>query len=177
MTDSEYEKLRDRVIQKYKVLYKDSVAMDACEIDKQTRIRLFDDPVYIAKTKAIKANLFANQLSYIDSVLAGVYQGEKLTGQSSTVLKAVEMKQKMLLEDLNIIKDDSNAVNVTFMEMDRAAFEALDTTTVSEGSNNSTELGADFGAADDDSSSFEARMKAQVQEKMKELEEENGDNS
>ena len=175
MTDKEYEDLRDKVISKFKVLYKDSVAMDACEVDKQTRIRLFEDPYYISKTKAIKANLFASQLSYIDNVLAGMYQGEKPTDQSNTILKAIEMKQKMLLEDLNVIKDDSNAVNITFMEMDKANFEALDTTTINEGSNNSMELGADFGVADDDNNSFESRMKAEVQKKMEGLD--SGNNS
>jgi len=175
MTESEYEKLRDNVISKYKVLYKDSVAMDACEVDKQTRIRLFEDPYYISKTKAIKANLFASQLGYIDNVLAGAYQGEKPGDQSNTILKAIEMKQRMLLEDLNVIKDDSNAVNITFMEMTKETFEALDTTQVVEGSNSSTELGADFGVADDDNNSFESRMKAEVQKKMEGLE--NGDNS
>ena len=85
-------------------------------------------------------------------------------------LKALEMKQKLLLEDLNVVKDDSNAVNVTFMSMNKEDFESLDVVEINEGSNNSTELGADFGVADDDNNSFEARMKAEVQKKMENLE-------
>lgn len=169
MEQKEYERLRDKVISKYKILYKDSLAMDACEVPKETRIRLFEDEVYLAKTKAIKATLFEGQLNILNGILAGVY-AEEGKDNSATLLKALEMKQKLLLEDLNVVKDDSNAVNVTFMSMSKEDFESLDVVEINEGSNNSTELGADFGVADDDNNSFEARMKAEVQKKMENLE-------
>lgn len=169
MEQKEYERLRDKVISKYKILYKDSLAMDACEVPKETRIRLFEDEIYLAKTKAIKATLFEGQLNILNGILAGVY-AEEGKDNSATLLKALEMKQKLLLEDLNVVKDDSNAVNVTFMSMNKEDFESLDVVEINEGSNNSTELGADFGVADDDNNSFEARMKAEVQKKMENLE-------
>ena len=169
MEQKEYEELRDKVISKYKILYKDSLAMDACEVPKEIRIRLFEDEVYLAKTKAIKATLFEGQLNILNGILAGVY-AEEGKDNSATLLKALEMKQKLLLEDLNVVKDDSNAVNVTFMSMNKEDFESLDVVEINEGSNNSTELGADFGVADDDNNSFEARMKAEVQKKMENLE-------
>ena len=169
MEQKEYERLRDKVISKYKILYKDSLAMDACEVPKETRIRLFEDEIYLAKTKAIKATLFEGQLNILNGILAGVY-AEEGKDNSATLLKALEMKQKLLLEDLNVVKDDSNAVNVTFMSMNKEDFESLDVVEINEGSNNSTELGADFSVADDDNNSFEARMKAEVQKKMENLE-------
>lgn len=169
MEQKEYESLRDKVISKYKILYKDSLAMDACEVPKEIRIRLFEDEIYLAKTKAIKATLFEGQLNILNGILAGVY-AEEGKDNSATLLKALEMKQKLLLEDLNVVKDDSNAVNVTFMSMNKEDFESLDVVEINEGSNNSTELGADFGVADDDNNSFEARMKAEVQKKMENLE-------
>lgn len=172
MEQKEYEELRSKVISKYKILYKDSLAMDACMVPKDVRIRLFTDEEYILQTKAIKALLFANQLEYIDSVLAGSY-AEEGKDNSATILKAIEMRQKILLEDLNVTKDDSNAVNVTFMEMVKEDFEALETVEINQGSNNSTELGADFGVADKDNASFESRMKADVERKLEELEDDN----
>lgn len=171
MEQKDYEELRDKVISKYKILYKDSLAMDSCEVPKEIRIRLFEDEVYLAKTKAIKATLFEGQLNILNGILAGVY-AEEGKDNSATLLKALEMKQKLLLEDLNVVKDDSNAVNVTFMSMNKEDFESLDVVEINEGSNNSTELGADFGVADDDNNSFEARMKAEVQKKMENLEKE-----
>ena len=170
LTQEEYEELRDRVISKFKVLYKDALAMDMCEVPKDIRIRLLDDPLYLSKTKALRAGLFAQQLETLDAVLAGSYaNSEKPTDQSGTVLKALEMKQKLLLEDLNITKDDSNALNVAFTAMSREDFEALETVEINEGGN-STELGADFGTSDD-TDSFEARLKKDVKERMKQAEE------
>lgn len=169
LTQEEYEELRDRVISKFKILYKDALAMDMCEVPKDIRIRLLDDPLYLSKTKALRAGLFAQQLETLDAVLAGSYaNSEKPTDQSGTVLKALEMKQKLLLEDLNITKDDSNALNVAFTAMSREDFEALSTVEVHQGGN-STELGADFGVSED-TDSFEARMKAQTKAKLKDLE-------
>lgn len=169
LTEQEYVELRDKCVAKYRILYKDALVFDACEVPKDLRIRLLDDAVYISKTKAIRAELFAQQLETLDEVLGGVYSNPEKPGDTSgTILKALEMKQKLLLEDLNIIKDDSNALNVTFVGMTREDFEALETVEINEGGN-STELGADF-VASDDNDSFEARMKADLQERLKEKE-------
>ena len=164
--DGSYEQLRNKCVKTYGKLYKDSLVFDICKVDKQTRIRLQQDPVYIAETKALKAGLFLNQLDILDNVLAGTYaNSEKPTDTSATVLKALEMKNKLLLEDLNVNKDESNALNVTFVSMDKADFEAMETVEVNEGSN-SEELGADF-IGEGDSDSFEARMKADLSERLK----------
>jgi hypothetical protein len=77
------------------------------------------------------------------------------------------MKQKLLLEDLNITKDDSNALNVAFTAMSKEDFEALSTVEINQGGN-STELGADFGVSDD-TDSFEARLKADAKQRLKDL--------
>ena len=166
LTQEEYEKLRNDVIQKYKIVYKDSVAMDACKVPKDIRIRMLDDTEYIAETKAIKAFLFIDQLSELDNVITGSYDNsEKGSDRSATVLKCLELK--LLLEDLNVTKDDSNALNVAFTAMSREDFEALATVEVHQGGN-STELGADFGVSDD-TDSFEARLKADAKQRLKEL--------
>ena len=165
-----YEELREEVIKQYKILYKDALAMDICEVPKDVRIRMLDDPYYISKTKAIKAGLFKEQLETLDNVLAENYNhSDKPTDVSGTILKALEMKQKLLLEDLNVTKDESNALNVTFVAMSKEDFEALDTVEVNKGGN-SREIGADFGVSEDNDS-FEARLKADVKQRLKELEE------
>lgn len=172
MADKEltYEQLRDNVIKQFKILYKDALAMDICEVPKDIRLRLLEDPYYISKTKAIKAGLFVQQLETLDAVLAGSYSNsDKPTDTSGTILKALEMKQKLLLEDLNVTKDESNALNVAFISMTKEDFEALETVEVQQGGN-SKELGADFGLSDD-TDSFEARLKADAKQRLKELEE------
>ena len=170
MADKTYEELRDEVIKKFKILYKESLAMDMCEVPKDVRIRMLEDPYFITKTKAIKAGLFVQQLDILDNVLAGNYNNsEKPTDSSATVLKALELKQKLLLEDLNVTKDESNALNVAYIAMSREDFEALDTVEVNEGGN-SRELSADFGV-NDDTDSFEARLKADAKQRLKAKEE------
>ncbi len=177
MAEKSYEELRAEVIQQYRIIYKDSLAMDICKVPKDVRIRMLEDPEYIAETKAIKAGLFVDQLNTLDKVLAETYNhSEKGTDMSGTVLKALEMKQKLLLEDINITKDESNALNVAFVAMSREDFESLETVEVNHGGN-SREIGADFGVSDD-TDSFEARLKADAKQRLKEKEEkENGNAS
>ena len=164
-----YEELRESVIEKFRIVFKDSVAMDACKVPKDIRIRMLDDPEYIAETKAIKAHLFIDQLEELDKIVVGTYDNsEKGSDRSATVLRCLELKQKLLLEDLNVTKDESNALNVSFIAMTKEDFEALSTVEVNQGGN-SKELGADFGVSED-TDSFEARLKADAKQRLKELE-------
>lgn len=168
MAEKTYEELRSDVIDKFKIVYKDSVAMDACKVPKDLRLRMIDDPVYISETKAIKAYLFIDQLEELSNVIAGTYDNsEKGSDRSATVLRCLELKQKLLLEDLNVNKDESNALNVSFIAMTKEDFEALDSVEVNKGGN-SRELSADFGVSDD-TDSFEARLKADAKQRLKEL--------
>lgn len=166
-----YEELRNEVIKKFGIVFKDSVAMDACKVPKDIRIRMLEDPEYILETKALRANLFVEQLDELDNVISGTYDNsEKGSDRSATVLRCLELKQKLLLEDLNINKDESNALNVSFIAMSKEDFEALETVEVNKGGN-SRELSADFGVSED-TDSFEARLKADAKERLKKLEEE-----
>lgn len=171
---SDYINLRNEVIKKFKIVYKDSVAMDACKVPKDVRIRMLEDLEYIAETKAIKAYLFINQLEELDNVITGNYDNsEKGSDRSATVLRCLELKQKLLLEDLNVTKDESNALNVSFIAMSREDFEALDSIEINQGGN-SRELSADFGV-NDETDSFEARLKADAKQRLKELEDKKGE--
>ncbi len=168
MAEQTYEELRSNVIDKFKIVYKDAVAMDACKVPKDVRIRMLEDPEYIAETKAIKAHLFIDQLEELDKIVVGTYDNsEKGSDRSATVLRCLELKQKLLLEDLNVTKDESNALNVAFISMTKEDFEALDSVEVNHGGN-SRELSADFGV-NDDTDSFEARLKADAKQRLKEL--------
>lgn len=168
MAEKTYEELRSDVIDKFRIVYKDSVAMDACKVPKDVRIRMLEDPEYIAETKAIKAHLFIDQLEELSNIIAGTYDNsEKGSDRSATVLRCLELKQKLLLEDLNVNKDESNALNIAFIAMSREDFEALDTVEVNHGGN-SREIGNDFGV-NDDTDSFEARLKRDAQERLKDL--------
>lgn len=163
---SSYEELRKKCIATFAQLYKDSLVFDACKVDKTVRIRLQGDPVYVRETKAIKARLFSDQLDILDNVISGMYSGDKAGDQSSVVLKAMEMKTKLLLDDLDVNRDDSAALNVTFVGMTKEDFSSCPTVEVVEGASDA-KLGADFGDTGDNDS-FEGRMKADIKKRMEE---------
>lgn len=171
MTREEYERLRDKCITTYKTVYKDSLAFDINEVAKEVRLRLLEDEVYLMKTKAIRATLFASQLSILDDVVAENAILEDGKG-SAIILKALEMKNRLLLDDLSETKDESNALNVAFASMDAESFNELKTVEVVSGSNGGA-LGADFGVSEE-GDSFEARLKAEMKEKLDDLAEKEG---
>lgn len=160
----EYEEIRQKVINSYGVLYKDSLAFDINGVAKEVRLRLLDDPVYLQETRRIKAGLFAEQLGVLNDVLSGAYSPDPDKDTSATILKALEMKQKLLLEDLEVTKDESNALNVAFVGMDKESFESLPQVTVNAGSGDGT-LGEDFGR-EDAGDSFELQVKAETERRM-----------
>lgn len=164
MTEKEYEDLRSDVISKFKILYKDALAMDMCKVDKATRLRMLDDEVYQAETKAIKAGFFAENIKKINSVIAGQYF-EEGKDNSMAILKALDMRYKILLEDVGMTKDESTALNIAVSYLSKEDFERLSTVEVNAGSNNGNDLGASFGVTED-TDSFEARLKKEMKEKM-----------
>ncbi len=168
MEQKEYEALRTQCIDKFRLIPKDQIVFDACEVPKEIRIRLLDDEVYLSKTKAIRANQFIENIKILDKAIAGAFVGGKDTDQTGNVLKASELKNKILFDELNVNKDESNALNVTFTAMTKEDFQALETIEVNEGSN-VTELSADFGVSED-TDSFEARLKAETKKRLKDME-------
>ena len=167
--NKEYIELRNECIRKYKKLYKDSLVFDLCKVSKADRVRILEDPVYLTETKSLKASLFVEQIDKLDEVLAGVHS-EEGRDNSQTILKALDMKQKLLLEDIGINDDVKNALNIAFVAMSKEDFEKLDTVTVEEGNGN-TDLSSDFGMTSDVMSA-EEKAKQLLKKKMAEKKEE-----
>lgn len=132
-----YEDIRREAIKKYSSVYKDSLAFDMVMADKATRVRLLQDPIYINATKALKAFMYEEQLKEIKSLMVSA-RGEK--DSSATKIRAIEMKNKLLFQDLMVDADESNALNVTFTAMSREDFEKLDTVEIFYGSGSSVDL-------------------------------------
>ena len=170
MAKETYEEIREKAINAFKKVYKDKIAFDYVKVDEKMRLRLLQDPVDISETKAIKASLFIDQVDSLDDVIASANASDDGKDHSTTVLKAIEMKQKILLDDLNINQDESASMNITFIAMTKEEFENQETIEINEGSNDGTELSSSFGEEAGEMSA-EARMKQDVKEKMKEMKE------
>lgn len=164
----DYEKLKVKCIRDYGKFYKDELCFDYNKVSKKDRVKLLQDEDYIKETKKKRSELFATQLSVLDDVIKGRYAGEKETNMSSIVLKAVDMQRQLLFGDVVQENDESKALNVTFLDMSREDLENDEKIELNVGDENAT-LGSDFGMVADNES-FEGRLKAQIQEKLKQQE-------
>lgn len=131
METRSYEQIKFEALEAYKGIYKDSLAFDLAKVGKADRMKLLEDEEYLAETKSIKASLYAKQIKIINNVINLEYSDTEKGNNASEVLKALEMRDKLLFKDLNIEADESNALNVVMIEMDREAFEKMETVTVS----------------------------------------------
>ena len=131
----EYEILREACIASYRKVYKDSLAFDMNCVPKEKRLMLTEDQFYIAETKKIKAELYAKNIKVLQDVIDEAYSSES-KDPTANILRALEMRNKILFNDLMIDADDSNALNITMAALTREEMEKLDTVEVSlEGSN------------------------------------------
>jgi hypothetical protein len=124
--DKNYEDIRHTAILAYSKIFKDSLAFDIAEATKEQRVKLVEDPVYISSTKKLKAELYAKQLQILQQVIDGQHSDPD-KGNASEMLKAIEMRNKLLFNDLNIEADDSNMLNVCFLELKREDLEGMET--------------------------------------------------
>jgi hypothetical protein len=127
--EKSYDEYKQEAIDAFSQIYKDSLAFDLSGVPRDLRLKLLEDEEYISKTKQIKANLYASQLKIINSVIKGEHSDPE-KGDASEILKAIEMRNKLLFNDLNIDADESNAVNIVMMEMSRDDFMKMDTVEV-----------------------------------------------
>lgn len=125
----DYAALRDACIDSFKEVYKDSIAFDMNECSKEERTLLLQDPIYLAKTKAAKAKLYAKNLSIYQGVINGEYGDTDKALTPSDVMKAVEARNKILFNDLNIDADESNQINIITMYLSREEIEKMDIVT------------------------------------------------
>ena len=125
-----YEEMRDNAILCFAKIYKDSLACDMAEVPKEVRIRLLEDQVYLSATKKIKAEMYSKQLKLLQDVIDGQYSDPD-KGNANEILKALDMRNKILFDDLNVDADESNALNITMIAVTREDFLALPTVEVS----------------------------------------------
>lgn len=156
-----YEQKREEAILKFRGIYKDSIAFDRCRLDKATRTLLLQDEEYLTATRAMKADMYYEQITVIDAVIDDVRSDKD---NSATRLKALEMKQKLLFQDMMIDADESNALNITFTAMSREDFEKMDTIEIFKGKAVTEDLSS--MKAEGEELSPEERMKEKINEQM-----------
>ena len=163
MAEKEYSVLREEAIEAFGFIYKDTLAFDMVLADKSERTRLLQDNIYLSRTKAKRAYLYKEQLTEINKLIEGDFRSEK--DSSATKIRAIEMKNKLLFQDMMIDADESNALNVAFVSMTREDFESTDTIEVHSGSGESFVDLSDMRAEEDEETP-EEKLKRMVEEKQ-----------
>lgn len=160
---AKYEALREKAIEAFGYVYKDTLAFDMVLADKSERTRLLQDNIYLTQTKAVRASLYKEQLEEINKLIEGDFRSDK--DSSATKIRAIEMKNKLLFQDMMIDADESNALNVAFVSMTREDFESTDTIEVHFGEGSSFVDLSDM-RADEDEETPEEKIKRLVEEKQ-----------
>lgn len=124
-----YEELRDEAVLAYNKIYKDSLAFDMAEVPKELRIRLLEDEKYIMATKKIKAEMYAKQLKVLQDVINGEHSDPEKSN-ANEIIRALDLRNKLLFDDLNVDADESNALNIVMVAMTREDFDKIQTVEV-----------------------------------------------
>ena len=131
-----YIQLREACISTYKSVFKDSIAFDINEVPKEMRVILLADSEYLSKTKAAKGLFFKKQLDALQGVIDDDYGQEDKPTSPGDIMKAIDMRNKILFSDMNIDADESNSLNITMQMYTREEMEKMETVTAfTQGSN------------------------------------------
>ena len=116
-----YEEIREICVSAFKTVGRDDLVFDLNMIDKPLRVKLLSDPVYKARTKAIRAKEFRKQISTLHGVLDGKYIGDDTGDQSKNKLAAVSALNDLIFQDVNKSDEDAK-LNLEFIAMSRQEF-------------------------------------------------------
>lgn len=138
----------DEVLEAFKILQNDSLALDYCGIDGGDRALILADPYYSVESKKIKAKKFAEEVSEIDTISSrlraigktgdtgddnsriGVSSDPKVEKEMIVMqMKAAAMRRDLL--NLSSVGESSGeeteALNIYFIPVTREEFERLST--------------------------------------------------
>lgn len=164
MADS-FEVLRDRVIDSYRKLLNQGLALDASRVQGKMRAMILRDPVFIRETRAIRAEKYLRELDEIEDIYAAAQRlgddtdaWDDASGRDGSVrrrkssdkdslamqLRAASMRRELMsLTAEDSSDNEESAVNFFFTALTREEMEALKQVEVNEGSDDD---GASFAA-------------------------------
>lgn len=146
----------DDVLDAYKLLQSDVLALDFCGVDGRMRSLILGDPYYLRESKKIKAQKFAEEIKEINSIAERIKRvgsaagndddnsrvsgGSGMDGKTEKSMIDLQMKAAMMrrsLLDLSTVNendgDEMEALNVYFIPVTREEFEELKTIEIHQG--------------------------------------------
>jgi hypothetical protein len=143
-----YSQVRSLCIKSYAKVFRDELAFDLNCVPKAVRLRLIDDPVYKTQTKALKAKMYAEQISTLSCIASSGMTSDDGRDNSKTVLSAIQSQNNLVFSDLNDADEDSK-INIEFIAMTEADFASDPLTEIHEGTSNGNLSGGEETGAEE----------------------------
>lgn len=187
MADS-FEVLRDRVIDNYKKLLNQGLALDASRVQGKMRAMILRDPVFVRETRAIRAEKYLRELDEIEDIYEaaqrlgdegdswddssgrdGAGKKKKSSDKDSLAmqLKAASMRRELMsLTAEDSSDNEESAVNFFFTALTREEMEALKQVEVNAGSSDDEASFAAMKGEDEQDVAAKARKRKQEAEAL-----------
>lgn len=151
-----YRDCIEGVLEAFEKLLNDSFALDYCGITGKDRTLILNDPVYIQKSRQIRAKKYAREIEEINSIANDLNvssindDGNRIGDDTDNVkilnlkMKAATMRREMLsLSGNEKEADEVDSLNIFFIGLTREEFEHLQNVEIHEG-----EAVSQFGGED-----------------------------
>ena len=143
-----------QVLEAYRLLLNDSMALDYCGITGKDRMLILNDPHFSRETKKIKAERYIEEIKDIDEMIKNIKRNgtdenarfsegaEDPTKLITLKMKATSMRREMLsLSSESPENEEIQSLNIFFIDVTKEEFERLSNVEIHEGDMNARLVG------------------------------------
>lgn len=139
------------VLEAFKILLNDSMALDYCGITGKDRKIILNDPYFIKETRRIKAEKYIEEIKEINNLLTALNYAEfnenkRFSEFDEDTSKIINLKMKVTAMRRELLSltasdkesDESDGMNIFFIDVSRKEFEKMVNVEVHEGYSENT---------------------------------------
>ncbi|MBP9044615.1 MAG: hypothetical protein KBG49_14120 [Spirochaetes bacterium] len=139
------------VLEAFKILLNDSMALDYCGITGKDRKIILNDPYFIKETRRIKAEKYIEEIKEINNLLTALNYAEfnenkRFSEFDEDTSKIINLKMKVTAMRRELLSltasdkesDESDGMNIFFIDVTREEFEKMVNVEVHEGYSENT---------------------------------------
>ncbi len=144
-----YEEIKEEVLEVFKTILNESMALDACGIQGKLRAMILADQEFVTKARAIRAKAYIKEIQKINKleekaaslsedefdVRAGKAGSDKKYDKESITLqhRLTEARRNLLSISSEDQNEEQNALNIFFIPLSAEEFRAMEQTEINEG--------------------------------------------
>jgi hypothetical protein len=139
------------VLEAFKILLNDSMALDYCGVTGKDRKIILNDPYFIKETRRIKAEKYIEEIKEINNLLTALNYAEfnenkRFSEFDEDTSKIINLKMKVTAMRRELLSltasdkesDESDGMNIFFIDVSRKEFEKMVNVEVHEGYSENT---------------------------------------